>query len=245
MSEPESPSAEAAGTVPDAAEAPPKRPWELHPALTEERLRTCARLLANARRDALAMASYEMGDDPWSIGCRAYAFSRHRLKRTAEAGHHPWLRILDESHLFVFLIEEVPVRFYRGSAEEPTERTLRRQEVESQQLCLALGAGADEEDGLLFRFAVETGEGGQVSRVVFLALRGEERTECFWPVPLEVAPAVAPDGTPVQLRLIADDGYAGPVVPRAGNAAPAMPLPRPRRAAASDGPARPPVATLF
>jgi hypothetical protein len=233
-----------------AAEAPPPRarsPWELHPALTAERLRSCARLLANARRDALAMASYEMGDDPWSIGCRAYAFSRHRLKRTAEAGHHPWLRILDESHHFVFLIEEVPVRFYRGSAEEPTERTLRRQEVEAHQLSLALGPAAEEE-GLLFRFAVETGEGGQVSRVVFLALRGEERTECFWPVPLEVAPAVAPDGTPVQLRLIADDGYAGPVVaPKGGggNGAPAMPPPRSRRGAGSDAAARPPAATLF
>jgi hypothetical protein len=241
MTEPVPPPASAASP----AEAEARSPWDLHPSLTAERLRTCARLLANARRDALAMASYEMGDDPWSIGCRAYAFSRHRLKRTAEAGHHPWLRILDESHHFVFLIDEVPVRFYRGSAEEPTERTLRRQEVESQQLCLALGAGADEEDGLLFRFAVETGEGGQVSRVVFLALRGEERTECFWPVSLEVAPPVAPDGTPVQLRLIADDGYEGPAPQAKGNAGPAMPLPRPRRATAASDATRPPLATLF
>jgi hypothetical protein len=39
-------------------------PWEIHPALSEERLRICARLLANARRDAMAMAmamaSYEI-----------------------------------------------------------------------------------------------------------------------------------------------------------------------------------------
>ena len=38
-------------------------PWDFHPALTEERLRFCARLLANARRDAVAVAAYEMGDD--------------------------------------------------------------------------------------------------------------------------------------------------------------------------------------
>ncbi len=31
-------------------------PRDLHPAHTEERLRTCARLLANARRDAIALA---------------------------------------------------------------------------------------------------------------------------------------------------------------------------------------------
>jgi hypothetical protein len=109
-------------------------PWDIHPALSEERLRICARLLANARRDALAMASYELGDDPWSVGCRAYAFSRHRLARTANAGTYNWLSILDESHHFVFLIEDVPVRFYRGLAEEPSSKTLRRHEDETEQL---------------------------------------------------------------------------------------------------------------
>jgi hypothetical protein len=192
-----------------------RTPWELHPALTAERLQTCARLLANARRDAIAMASEEMGDDAWSVGCRAYAFSRHRLRRTAEAGHYPWLRILDESHLFVFLIEQVPVRFYRGPADDPNARILKRQQVEAQQLSLALGA--DESEGLLFRFAVETGERGQVARVVFLALRGEDRTECFWPVPLELATMPAANGAPAQLRLIGE------------NAAPAAPAPRLRR----------------
>ena len=203
-------------------------PWELHPALTAERLQICARLLANARRDAIAMASHVLGDDAWSVGCRAYAFSRHRLRRTAEAGQYPWLGVLDGSHHFVFLIERVPVRFYRGLAEEPTERTLRRQEAEAQQLSLALGKPA-EEDGLLFRFAVETGEGGRVERVVFLALRGEERTECFWPVPLELpAPAATTAAAPVQLRLIADDGYEGPALTSngAGSGAALLALPR-------------------
>jgi len=66
-------------------------------------------------------------------------FGRHRLRRTTEAGTYPWLRLLDESHHFVFLIEQVPVRFYRGAADEPMARTLRRQEVEAEQLSLALG----------------------------------------------------------------------------------------------------------
>jgi hypothetical protein len=204
------------------AEAQAKSPWDLHPALTAERLQCCARLLANARRDAIAMASQEMGDDVWSIGCRAYAFSRHRLRRTAEAGHYPWLKILDESHLFVFLIDEVPVRFYRGAADDPTNRTLRRQQVEAQQLSLALGADAEKE-GLLFRFAIETGERGQVERVVFLALRDEERIECFWPVPLELSAMPAANGAPIQLRLIADE----PPPARKNNTG--LPAPRLRR----------------
>jgi hypothetical protein len=74
------------------------------PRYEEERLRICARLLANARRDALAMASYELGDDAWSVGCRAFAFGRHRLKRVVASGDHPWLEVLDDSAHFVFAI---------------------------------------------------------------------------------------------------------------------------------------------
>ncbi|MBL6081635.1 hypothetical protein JMJ56_26950 [Belnapia sp. T18] len=182
-------------------------------------------MLANTRRDALAMVSYELGDDPWSVGCRAFAFGRHRLERAASSGDYPWLEVLDDSAHFVFVIggndNGVPVRFYRGAAEEPTERTLKRQEVEVQQLSLALGEAAAE--GLAFRLAVETDGTGRVDRV-----------ECFWPVPLEMPPAVAA-GAGVQLRLIADDGYAGP------DEGASHPAPLPCRAAgsAASNPQRP------
>lgn len=135
-------------------------PWDIHPALTADRLAVCARLLASARRDALAMASYELGDDPWSVGCRAYSFGRRRLARAAQSGQHNWLGILDDTHHFVFLIEDVPVRFYRGPAEEPSSRTLRRAQDEANQLTLALGVVAknvvpgDAADGW---FSVECG----------------------------------------------------------------------------------------
>ena len=165
------------------APAPRRLPWELHPSLTEERLTAAARLLARGRADAIASADYWAGDDAWSIGCRAYAFSKHQLARAAESGRFAWLGVLDETHHFVFLIEGVPVRFYRGDAEDPSKRTLRQQESEAEQLALALGS--DGAEGLMFRFAVETAPDGAVKRIVFLALRGEAgRVECFWPVPL-------------------------------------------------------------
>ncbi|MBU8541728.1 hypothetical protein [Falsiroseomonas tokyonensis] len=188
-----------------------RAPWDLHPALTAERLSACARLLARGRTDAVAMADPWAGDDAWSIGCRAYSFSRNRLRQAAEGGRYPWLGVLDSTHHFVFLIDGVPVRFFRGDAEDPTKRTLRQQETEAQQLALAFG-DADTAEGLMFRLAVETGEGGEVTRVVFLALRGEDgAVECFWPVPM------APDegtgsrrnaGPALQLPLA--PGIAGP-----------------------------------
>ena len=101
----------------------------------------------------------------------------------------------------------MPVRFYRGAADEPTVRTLRRHEAEAQQLELALGAGIA--DGLVFRLAIETNSGGGVERVVFLVLRGEEGdADCAWPIPLDLPAQLDRPG--VQLRLIADDGYEGP-----------------------------------
>src|SRR3954471_15578397 len=204
----------------------PRLPWDYHPALTAERLRLCARLLANARRDALALVAYDMGDDSWSVGCRAYAFGRHRLLRVADSGSHNWLRVLDDSHHFVFLIEDVPVRFYRGPADDPTVRTLRRQEVEARQLGLALGD--DVAGGLVFRLAVETTATGGVERIVFLALRGEAgNTECAWPIPLDLR--AAPEKACVQLRLIADDGYEGPLRPALGPAKSVALGPAPRR----------------
>ena len=215
--------------VPESATAV-RLPWDFHPALTQDRLFVCARLLANARRDALRLAAYEMGDDSWSVGCRAYAFGRQRLKRVAEAGNHGWLSVMDESHHFIFLIDQVPVRFYRGLAEDPTVRTLRRQEAEARQLGLALGDDAAE--GLAFRLAVETNAHGAVARVVFLALRGESgAAECVWPIPLD-APCLVQDAA-VQLRLLDDEGSDGPSRAAAGSGqATARSRPARRRVAA-------------
>ena len=180
-------------------------PWEIHPALSEDRLRVCARLLAHARRDAIRMASYEMGDTTWSVGCRAYAFGQQRMRRVAEKRTYNWLSVLDHSHHFIFLVQDVPVRFFRGSADEPTARTLRRQQNEAQQLDLALGE--DLANGLVFRLALEAGAAEGVDRVVFLALRGEEgHVECFWPVPIEEEPDVARVTRPGQLQLLTEDG---------------------------------------
>ena len=165
-------------------------------------------------------------------------------QRAASSGDYPWLAVLDDSAHFVFVIgaagegEGVPVRFFRGAADEPTERTLRRQEMEVQQLSLALGEGAAE--GLAFRLAVKTGEAGRVERVVFLALRGEDRVECFWPVSLE--PHADSYRRPaVQLRLLADDGPAGPGEAASRSAPLPAALPRRRPAGAAQ---RPPATLL-
>ncbi|MBP0447260.1 hypothetical protein J8J14_21030 [Roseomonas sp. SSH11] len=206
------------------APAPRRLPWELHPSLTEERLTAAARLLARGRADAIASADYWAGDDAWSIGCRAYAFSKHQLARAAESGRYAWFGVLDETHHFVFLIDGVPVRFYRGDAEDPSKRTLRQQESEAEQLALALGS--DHAEGMMFRFAVETAPDGAVKRFVFLVLRGEAgRVECFWPVPLADGPGEGRNsGSFLQLPLSAGGKQAVASAPRFARPGAFLPL---------------------
>ena len=122
--------------------------------------------------------------------------------RTAEGGTHNWLTVLDQSHHFVFLIESVPVRFFRGAADEPTVWTLRRQVIEAEQLTMALGK--ERAEGLVFRMALEAEASGDVQRLVFLAPRGEEgQVECFWPVPLNDPQEQVV--VPTQLMLLGED----------------------------------------
>ena len=99
---------------------PRRLPWELHPAPTEEQLTAAARLLARGRADAVAFADPWAGDDAWSIGCRAYAFSKHQFSRAAESGRYDWLGVLDETHHFVFLM-----RTCRSASIEATLRSHR------------------------------------------------------------------------------------------------------------------------
>ena len=84
-------------------------------------------------------------------------------------------RRTDPTHHCIFLIDDVPVRFLRADTEDSSRRTLCQRGIEAQQLALALGTANGSEDPM-FRPAVRTSEGGEVTRVVFLALRGEEGT---------------------------------------------------------------------
>ncbi|MCQ8278052.1 hypothetical protein NFI95_06280 [Acetobacteraceae bacterium KSS8] len=197
---------ESPSLFPLAEPAPLRLPWEIHPSLKEERLKVCARLLAAARADAVRLAQPRLGDDGWSVGCRAYAFGRKRLREAADKGSHPWLSIRDSSNRFIFRIGEVDVRFFRGSAEEPSRRVLRRYGEEARQMALALSV--DITAGLVFRFALEVDEAGGTERVVFLALHGEDgHAECLWPIPLDSAP-VKRDRPIGQLTLLGDESLA-------------------------------------
>lgn len=173
---------------------PKTAPWEFHPDLSAERLAEVAMLITEGRHAALERHDEEAGDNGWTLGCSAFQFGRARILREADGDRLHWLGVLDRSLQLIFTIGTVPVRFYHGEADEPTDGTLRRSYGELRQLSLGF---PDEDDGrlLAYRFAVETHFDGGVSAVKFVALRGETVALC-WDVPLDGAAASGGVGRP-------------------------------------------------
>jgi hypothetical protein len=158
-------------------------PWDYHRDLTEERLLVVAGLIADGRRTAVELFDEAAGDNGWTLGCRAFQFGRARILRAADSGEYPWLTVIDRTLQLIFKIGEVPVRIYRGEAEEPTDRTLRQSLSELRQLSLLFDE-QDEGRDLAYRFAVETDVDGGVLAVRFVGLRSESAI-LNWDVPLD------------------------------------------------------------
>jgi hypothetical protein len=157
-------------------------PWDFHSDLTEARLGEVAQLIAGGRDAAMEIYDPERGFNGWLLGCCAYQFGRFRIERAVEDGVLPWLGLMRGTRHFIFQIGSVPVRFYRDDPDEPSEKVLRQSELEVRQLTLAL-SGDEALDGTSFRLVVETGIGGELLRIVFLALRGGAAA-LVWNVPL-------------------------------------------------------------
>jgi hypothetical protein len=158
-------------------------PWDLHPKLTRERLVAIGQLIQRGRNEALDRFNPVIGCDGWTVGCEAFAFQKHQIIQAA--GVVEWLEILDASMQFVFCIDGIPARFYRGEPEDPTARTLKQSYPELDQLSLF---SADElkqlGSHLLYRFAVETDLDGALRAVTFVVLSGEAPI-LTWQIPLD------------------------------------------------------------
>jgi len=160
-------------------------PWEHHTALTRDRLITVGKLIEQGRNDALDRFDPERGCTGWTLGCEAFAFQKHQIEMAAI--NLDWLEILDPTMQFVFSIDGVPARFYRGEPDDPNARTLRQTFSELEQLSLF---GAEELAKLtvapLYRFAIETDFDGAIAAITFVVLAGEEPV-LTWRVPLDDA----------------------------------------------------------
>ena len=117
-------------------------PWDDHSELTADHIVAVARMIVDGRQTAVELFDEEAGDNGWTLGCRAFQFGRARISRAVDNGTHDWLGVIDRTLQLIFTIGEVPVRIYRGEAEEPTHRTMRQSLNELRQL----GFSFDERD---------------------------------------------------------------------------------------------------
>lgn len=155
-------------------------PWDYHPHLQRGAIIAVAGLIAQGRSDALIRHDETIGDDGWTLGCRAFQFARFQISKAAATTGFEWLSIMDPSKQFIFKIGDVPLRFYKGEADEPSDRTLRQTFSELNQLAFVFGK--EDGAGLAYRFAIETDFDGSITSIKFVGLRGESLVFC-WDVP--------------------------------------------------------------
>ena len=146
------------------------KPWFKYPSLTEEHLSTVANIIRSVRAQAVKLYDPASGDQPWDLGCRVYSRTCFALRRATES--YDWLTVLEEreSLSFTFAVGSVPVRFFRGDAEDAPKHYLITTPAEAKQQALAL-----EFDGITFhhekiRIAVETGLDHLASTVTLVTM---------------------------------------------------------------------------
>lgn len=158
-------------------------PWDFHHDFSAERLIKVAGLIVAGRNAALDRFSPSIGSNAWTLGCEAFQFGRYQIAEAAGTEGFEWLSVIDPSMQFVFQVGSVPVRFYRGAADEPSVRTLRQSFSELNQLTFVFPAESTGSD-LAYRIAVETDIDGAVINTAFVALRGEQPV-FSWNIPLD------------------------------------------------------------
>lgn len=158
-------------------------PWEHHPAFERDRLITIGLLIQRGRNDALDRYNPGVGSNGWTLGCEGFAFQKHQIIEAS--ADIEWLGIIDPGMQFIFTIGGVPVRFYRGTPDDPNERTLKQTFSELKQLSLF---AAEELIQLTpdpaYRFAVETDLDGAIAAITFAVLAGDTPV-LTWLVPLD------------------------------------------------------------
>lgn len=156
-----------------------RKPWEIEPKLTFECLCELARIIRDVRHDVLQQYNTDEGDGPWSHGCRVYERTINIIER--KANELDWLGcIRKESLYFVILVNGVPLRFYKGKADEPSARTLKQRHPEMAFRQLEL---FDDREWV-WRLSVETEDDGTVFRISLAQYDEAGNFRNLWEVPL-------------------------------------------------------------
>lgn len=169
-------------------------PTDVSPCLTIERLQLLADTIVAVRVDCLEGHEPEKGDSSWTFGCRAYGRTCFAFDKLARSGEHPWLRVDREALRCTLTVEGEPIRFFRGDADKPSARTVRRgleEAMRQGKLPFFDEELAAEPEGWFWMMAVETYEDGTVMRVVVVQANRYGDVRHHWTVPVAQNVAIA------------------------------------------------------
>jgi hypothetical protein len=166
-------------------------PWDLNPALVQDRLETLARVAVTTRNRAFAEADRAAGDTNWGLACKAHERLMHALSDLVGSGEKPWLALVRDGLYLMPLIEGVPVRLYRGAADRPSARHLdalrlehERWQATRSQMTFDFMAGKAADGPWYWLMAMETDAAGIVTRVVYFQANDAGETRHPWECPL-------------------------------------------------------------
>ncbi|WP_217702279.1 peroxidase [Vibrio hepatarius] len=161
-----------------------KQPWELNPALSQDRIKQLASLMREVRDSVIDLHDDVLGDSARSTGLRAYECCRNQIIRASKDQHDwAWLGVVKDDGRFTFSIESVPVRLYRGKPSCPEERRLIPCIEALSQMSL-LDAEVGKAASILWFFAIEVDELRYVERVTFTGFLDGVQVSC-WEIPLD------------------------------------------------------------
>ena len=133
------------------------QPWEIHQALTAERLEIVGTIIRDVRIAVALRMERDKGDTLWGAGCSTYERTKFALANAAIKKYSEWLSVSEADHHFLIKIGLVPIRFYRGTADEdvPAKYAVGHQ-AEQDALEFAFKSSDTPTPDFLLRLEVET-----------------------------------------------------------------------------------------
>ncbi len=157
-----------------------KKPWELNEGLKPECLRKLASIMRDVRHKAIMLHEPQDGDGAWSLGCRIYERTINKI--SSEAKNLEWLEVKRENLYLLILVNQIPIRFYSGSLENPSSRRLQMKhpEIEARQMWLF----EEDDRPLVWRIAVDTFSDGKVDRITIAQFDEYGTARHPWIIPI-------------------------------------------------------------
>lgn len=194
---------------------PSIRPWEMHPALTAQRLIAVGGIIRQTRDGAARGAKRSIGDDAWVIGCTAYKRATTALQKAAAGEYQEWLKAEPIAGHFLIRLCGIPIRHYSGDQElRVPEKYCTASSGEDEALQLALGDYRLPIPGSHLRLEVSTTSKSFTDQITFVVVDEMGGRHHPWPIPLfgaRRAPQPGsvvlpkPGGRAQRLRLVSDE----------------------------------------